>query len=92
MRETPNAACEKRRDSVRIRAPDSGRLAQLVERLPYKEDVSGSIPLAPTKCTKATFAVAFVVADPDFSFSFACCLADLSLSPYLSLKRLHQCG
>ena len=26
-----------------------GRLAQLGERLPYKQNVSGSIPLAPTK-------------------------------------------
>ena len=27
-----------------------GRLAQLGERLPYKQNVSGSIPLAPTIC------------------------------------------
>ena len=26
-----------------------GRLAQLVERLPYKQNVGGSIPSAPTK-------------------------------------------
>ena len=26
----------------------NGRLAQLGERLPYKQNVSGSIPLAPT--------------------------------------------
>ena len=28
--------------------PHSGRLAQLVERLPYKQVVGGSIPSAPT--------------------------------------------
>ena len=28
--------------------PRSGRLAQLVERLPYKQNVGGSIPSAPT--------------------------------------------
>ena len=30
------------------RSPNYGRLAQLGERLPYKQNVSGSIPLAPT--------------------------------------------
>ena len=30
------------------RSPYHGRLAQLGERLPYKQNVSGSIPLAPT--------------------------------------------
>ena len=30
------------------RSPSYGRLAQLGERLPYKQNVSGSIPLAPT--------------------------------------------
>ena len=31
------------------RSPYHGRLAQLGERLPYKQNVSGSIPLAPTR-------------------------------------------
>ena len=31
-----------------VRVTISGRLAQLGERLPYKQNVSGSIPLAPT--------------------------------------------
>ena len=29
--------------------PDNGRIAQLGERFPYKEEVTGSSPVSPTK-------------------------------------------
>ncbi len=34
---------------------DEGLLAQLVERLPYKQNVGGSIPSQPTTPLKQTF-------------------------------------
>lgn len=34
---------------------DSGCLAQLVERVPFKDDVAGSIPAAPTIFVRISF-------------------------------------
>ena len=39
----------------------SGRLAQLVERLPYKQNVGGSIPSAPTIILKIKYTNLFSV-------------------------------
>ena len=40
--------------SIPLRVTTFGRLAQLGERLPYKQDVGGSIPSSPTKCNFRT--------------------------------------
>ena len=39
----------------------SGRLAQLVERLPYKQNVGGSIPSAPTITSIQYLAILIVI-------------------------------
>ena len=36
--------------SIPLRVTNHGRLAQPGERLPYKQDVGGSIPSSPTNC------------------------------------------
>ena len=38
----------------------NGGIAQLGEHLPYKQGVTGSSPVVPTKCKKPQFTVAFL--------------------------------
>ena len=49
------------------RVTKSGSIAQLGERLPYKQDVTGSSPVVPTKVVeKAPYSVLFFVYKPIF--------------------------
>jgi hypothetical protein len=47
-----------------------GRLAQLVERLPYKQNVGGSIPSAPTIYSPCSNSVFFIESQAYNNFNY----------------------